>query len=62
MKLARSKLCLEVKKLPPNPTINQQLTITCMRAQLRKKIKDFLNESNIFLPHLEDDSTLHSPT
>ena len=55
MKLARSKLCLEVKKLPPNPTISQQLTITRMQARLRKKIKDFLNESNIFLPHLEDD-------
>jgi hypothetical protein len=54
MRWARSKLRSEIKKLPLNPMVNQQLTITHMRSRLRKKIKDFLNESNVFLPNLED--------
>jgi hypothetical protein len=44
----------EIKKLPPKPTMTQQLKVKCMRARLGKQIKDFCQASTAFLPSLEE--------
>jgi hypothetical protein len=50
----RSRLRSEIKKLPQNPTVKQQLKIARMRASLGKRVKDFLRASGSFLPTLEE--------
>src|SRR6266446_2360774 len=64
----RSRLRSEISKLPQKPTDKQQLMIARMRARLAKKVKDFLQASNSYLPTLEEadlrdfeDETIDSP-
>ena len=54
LKSPRSHLRFEISKLPQNPTVKQQLTVTHMRVCLGKQIKDFLNAASSFLPTLEE--------
>ena len=54
LKSPRSCLRFEISKLSQNPTVKQQLTVTCMRVRLGKQIKDFLNAASSFLPTLEE--------
>jgi hypothetical protein len=44
----------EIKSLPQNPTVTQQLKVKRMRARLVKQIKDFIQASASFLPNLEE--------
>jgi hypothetical protein len=64
----RSRLKLEINKLPQKPTDKQQLMISRMRASLGKKVKDFLEAANSYLPTLEEadlkafeDETIDTP-
>jgi hypothetical protein len=50
----RSRLLFEIKKLPENPTITQQLKVKRMEARVGKQIKDFLQTAHSFLPNVED--------
>jgi hypothetical protein len=45
---------LELKKLPRNQTMTQQVKANCMQAQLGKQIKDFVQASTAFLPNIEE--------
>ena len=54
LKSPRSCLKFEISKLPQNPTVKKQLTVTHMRVCLGKQIKDFLNAASSFLPTLEE--------
>ena len=47
----RSKLRLEISNLPWNPTVKQQLKISCSHAYL---VKDFLDRVSYFLPTIEE--------
>jgi hypothetical protein len=51
---SRSKLRLEISKLPQRPTVKQKLKITRMRNRLGKEVKDFLEGASSFLPSLEE--------
>jgi hypothetical protein len=51
---SRSRLRLEISKLPQKATVKQQLTIAKRRARLGKQIKDFLRTASSFLPTLEE--------
>jgi hypothetical protein len=64
----RSRLRSEISKLPQKPTDKQQLMIARMRARLARKVKDFLQASNSYLPTLEEadlkdfeDETIDTP-
>jgi hypothetical protein len=50
----RSRLRWEISKLPQKSTVIQRLKIARMRARLGKKVRDFLQGSNSFLPPLEE--------
>src|ERR1700721_2851783 len=50
----RSRLLLELKKLPKQPTMTQQLKVNRMRTRLGKQIRDFIRASSSFLPSLKE--------
>lgn len=50
----RSRLRLEISKLPQKPTVKQKLKIARMRSCLGKQVRDFLDAASSFLPHLEE--------
>jgi hypothetical protein len=50
----RSRLLLELKKLPQQPTMTQQLKVNRMRTRLGKQIRDFIRASSSFLPSLKE--------
>lgn len=50
----RSRLRSEIKKLPQNPTVKQQLKVARIRSSLGKRVKNFLRASIAFLPALEE--------
>ena len=55
LRFSRSKLLKEIRKLPQQPTVKQQLKITSMRSRLAKEVKDFLQSSTMFLPNLQEE-------
>ena len=54
LKISRSRLRSEIKKLPQKPTVKQQLKISRMRTRLRRQVNDFLQRANSFLPNIEE--------
>lgn len=50
----RSRLLVELKKLPQKPTMTQQLKVNRLRTRLGKQIRDFIRSSSSFLPSLEE--------
>jgi hypothetical protein len=54
LRTPRSRLRSEISKLPQKQTDKQKLMIARMRARLGKKVKDFLEAANSFLPTLEE--------
>ena len=54
LRSCRAKLQAEISKLPQKPTVKQQYKVACMQACLVKQVKDFLHNSTIFLPTLEE--------
>jgi hypothetical protein len=52
--LARSRLRSQIGKLPKKPTVKQLLKVSRSRACLAKRVKDFLERANSFLPTVEE--------
>ena len=51
---SRSRLRLEISKLPQKPTVKQQLMIARLRARIGKQVKDFLHAASSYLPPLDE--------